>query len=613
VSAPRPLPRSLAVHPDESLAGYVLNIAARLRTNPGDAARRINLITDDGSRTPRIASAHAVRLPDALATALASTCRLSPKEVEGLTLARWSGPLLTPAVGYGAPTSEAGRAWVSPPRTRACPRCLPRKDSALADGGAGYATWRTRWTLPWSFACVRHERLLLDRCPACATQLGIEWAFDKYGRERNNNGLLPSMLVRDQHPAACRARVTAQNRVGSAACGQRLDAEDLPARTVGPDVLAAQARIDRLLDRDDEDRLSLGAHVNKAQYLHDLRLVAFALQITDPDLWPLRPPAGTEHALKAVAQYDAGRPVGARRRPGQRWKLWTEPPDDSTVTAGTITAAMRILDQASTSDARDLLQPLVSAAAAAEPSLWSRVRLCGSPSPRLARFTSPGYGGLTSNHVLARSVPLLPAGLHGGHVPQFAGEDTDALVAPLAPGTSARERRRATSLALHRLISGGDLHSAASALGIPQESARSAVARLGRGLRAAGTDDAYWELLPVLVDRIAAHRVHWEARRRLMADWHLPDEDWDHLCSGLVRAGARPSRPSPRLAVEALIWAQTTSGDVYLSPQTDGLGLPDRALLLDRVRYFTSRRPTQNDLIMKYADSLADQIEGRPR
>lgn len=97
---------------------------------------------------------------------------------------------------------------------------------------------------------------------------------------------------------------------------------------------------------------------------------------------------------------------------------------------------MRALDITDTTHAPDVLVPLVQAAATAEPRLRARVRTGGSPSPRLQRFTSPGHGGLTSNHVLARAVAALPVDLNGDHVPQLAGDEADALVAPLAPYAS---------------------------------------------------------------------------------------------------------------------------------------------------------------------------------
>lgn len=41
--------------------------------------------------------------------------------------------------------------------SRFCPDCL------AASGGA----WKLRWRLVWTFACLQHRCLLVDRCPRC--------------------------------------------------------------------------------------------------------------------------------------------------------------------------------------------------------------------------------------------------------------------------------------------------------------------------------------------------------------------------------------------------------------------------------------------------------------
>lgn len=605
MSAARPVPRSLAVHPEESLAGYILNTAARLRTTPAETARRFGLVP--AGREPRLEFSYAILLPERHRQTLASTCRATIPEVDGLTLARWSGVLLQGAAAREAPTSYAGRAWVLPPTTRACPRCLPR-------GALGpYATWRTRWTLPWSFACVRHGTLLLDRCPACATQLGL--AVRENGYRRAQPGLISSMSTLGLHPAACRARVPSPGRQRSVVCGQRLDGDEMPAWTAAAAVLAAQARIDGLLDGDGEERLSLGTCVDDAQYLRDLRLIAFALRVTNPDSWPFSPPEGTATALQAAEQdLVQGPPMASGRRNGQPRRLWTEPPNEVAATAAIITTAVRVLNSASTTDARNVLRPLVEAAAAAEPRLWARVRVTGRPSARLARFTSSRHGGLTSSHVLARSVPHPPPGLNGNHVPQLASVEADALIAPLAPDTSARERRRVIALALHRLVTGGDLADAAAELGLPLMGASSTVARVGARLRSAGNEDAFWEALPLLVDRLALHRTNWGGRRRALDAWQLPDDDWDQLQVRLRAVGGQSTNASSsfrRNVVQALVWAVATSGDLVLSPQARNLNSVERSSLFGAAHQLSRRQPKQADVISRYAASLTLLVDGQ--
>lgn len=596
----RPLPRSLAPHPDESLVGYLLNLSARLRVSPLLLGQRVGLIPEGGYTARRIAATHAVVLPEKATTVLVDACRLTVEEAARLTLDRWADLMLVPIDVYGAPRSGAGRAWVSPPTTRACPECLLRPEAGSEP--SRYATWQVRWTTPWSFVCTVHGRLLLDRCPSCTTRLGLEHARDEYGA-RNTFGLIPSMATAGLHPASCRARVTGADG-HTVACGYRLDqAEQTTAAS--PELLVAQRRLDSLLDGQRHDLKSLGAAVGAAQYLRDLRLTAFALQIIAADAWPLPAPTGTALAVAAAAQDLAEEPVGGARRGGQRWRLWTEPPADVHVTAAVIVTAMQILDADSTAEARPALVPLIAAAAEAEPRLWSRSRSIGGPSSRLSRFTSPGNGGLISVHVLKRSVPTTPDTLEGRHVPQMAGDELDALVAPLAPGSSARERQRATSLALYRLITSCEMETAVAALDIPLERARSSVGRFGKALRANGKDDAFWQLLPALVDRLAAAPVDWAARRAAMVNWRLTDTAWSEVDQLLQNAGARDTNaPELRTAAEILIWEAVTSGDRFLSPSASGLADAVRKDTWNRMRSL-ERRPEQAAALDQYAAALA--------
>lgn len=82
----------------------------------------------------------------------------------GLSSARLTAMTLEPWDGLAVTIDRQTRRLIRPPlwrhsgnNTRYCPRCL----------GESAARWQLSWRLPWSFACTRHEMLLLDRCPKC--------------------------------------------------------------------------------------------------------------------------------------------------------------------------------------------------------------------------------------------------------------------------------------------------------------------------------------------------------------------------------------------------------------------------------------------------------------
>jgi len=105
------------------------------------------------------------------------------------------------------------------------------------------------------------------------------------------------------------------------------------------------------------------------------------------------------------------------------------------------------------------------------------------------------------------------------------------LVAPLAPGASARDRRRATPPAVVRLLDQIDLAAAAASLGIPLVSAASAAARTGRALRQVGTDDAYRGAVASIAAGLTAESARYgDLRRRFgPGPWTLPDAEWQRM------------------------------------------------------------------------------------
>lgn len=260
---PRPLPRSNAPHPEESLCGYLLNLAYRLDLKPNQLIKRTGLKTND--RIVLLDAQYATELPDAAAAAFTHSTGLTPTETYALTLTRYAALDPAPHATIRAARSNYGQRWINIAQTRYCPQCLTDPNDP------NRAIWRTQWLTPWAIACTRHDVTLLDACPSCGHRTG--------GSGHRLHSTLPNPDGPILHPAACRAALTSK---ADPLCGYRLDRA--PTTPAAPDALALQRRLDHILDTttpEDPPITSLGLPVDGPEYLRDLRLLVVLLQLTN--------------------------------------------------------------------------------------------------------------------------------------------------------------------------------------------------------------------------------------------------------------------------------------------------------------------------------------------
>lgn len=94
-------------------------------------------------------------LGEAALAALGEVAGVPPRDLAGMTLARYEGTGLTDV----APRRRRRkpRWWSQRAASRYCPRCL------AGNGGR----WMLAWRLPWAFACAGHRVLLADACAGC--------------------------------------------------------------------------------------------------------------------------------------------------------------------------------------------------------------------------------------------------------------------------------------------------------------------------------------------------------------------------------------------------------------------------------------------------------------
>jgi len=594
---PRPLPRALIPHPEETLAGYLINTAYYLDSSPVRVAVRIGLVD-----TPPLLLPHewGLALTPEQSGALQVTCHLTSEQVRGLTLSRYAGTLYDPSsVGVAARTA-AGTAWWTPQVTRYCPACLGDTPAEQP----GRVTWQAVWRTPWLLSCPEHRGLLRDTCPACHTPVGSTGT--------RLGSLVPRAAEAVAHPDACRANIN------GTLCGYRLshDSDTEPA----PDAVQdANRHLNQVLTHPGEPTTTLGSKVTAAQYLRDLRLIAVVLQAavtstTDPLLADLPPLPGMldqplDKHLRARSQKRE-----RRGREERNDRTWTSPPSDHRVTAGLLVHGTRLLDLPRR-EARPQLAALIRSAEQRETLLWRRVRSAGQPSDALATITRPTASGRLGLTRIRAALPASTITLTSGEIPGWLPEYIYLRVFPAAPANAAANIRRAVSLVAVQLLDSTDLSHAANTLGMTGEQAQAALIRAGR---AAPDNDTFTDSVAqaILALDTSPHQPY-GARRDALRTWQIPPDDWQDLQARLLAARlARTDTPWPdRYApYTAWVWSVATGGDPALAPCLTAHNHAGRRTTDGNISTITTlaRRgnPALINMLNNYAHGIINQLDG---
>jgi hypothetical protein len=198
-----PLPRSVRPFPGEALASYVDRQAHFLRIPLLSALHRLGLT--DEQLVSSIENGYGIFLSSERMLQFARINKLSEAEVRGMLLMQYDDACLDLSLATAQPgswQSVALREWAYFSGSHVCPDCIRETDGA----------WQTAWKLPWTFACLKHQVLLLDTCPACGER-PASWRSDKITR--------PNFTRRVPLPGACsNARPGSGKRGrGSQPCG----------------------------------------------------------------------------------------------------------------------------------------------------------------------------------------------------------------------------------------------------------------------------------------------------------------------------------------------------------------------------------------------------------
>jgi hypothetical protein len=340
------LPRSLDPLPGESLPGYLLRLAHRLRRSP----HRLATITGLADRpAASLLGGHVIHLDRASINGFAAVTKLTPSEVERLGFADLTGRYSPLNPGYLGRRRRRDRLastepWIFGRWSRYCPTCLAGDGSAIQreHGGA----WQRLWRLPPVFACTDHQRLLETRCPICDQPAA--------SLHPGKTSMVGCPRVEDLHPAQCRNRVTATRTARvSTACGARLDSGRGPTTTSAVDpallgnLLTFQHRILRLLDPAlTADTSSAGQPTTADRHFTDLRLIANLICLTWPAAQSLAFSAPQAAAIDGHVdeRRHAIRHADRHHTKTQQHTIYDKPPTDSLACGSLLALADHLLN-----------------------------------------------------------------------------------------------------------------------------------------------------------------------------------------------------------------------------------------------------------------------------
>lgn len=602
-TAARPLARSLAPLPDESLPGYVLRLAHRLARSPARIAELTHL-------APAGAFARAqpmLTMTPGQAGAFAAATRLAPGQASRLCLADcYAGrypPLRLDAYPRRAITAITRNGWVLTASTRYCPQCLAGDGSEIQQRHGG--AWQQLWRLRVAFACTDHHKLLEHLCPQCASPV-----LD--AKSGSNVGLLPSPHQDGLHPAQCRTRH----------CNARLDMTPGPGGPPGtaPEALKLQARILQMLDP--------AGPAQAAWYFDLLALTHNMVMLSWPDARPLAGPAALREA--ADAHVLQARHASEQARAADRIMEANPPmrrlPVPSSSTAGLLLAADQILGWPDLAGLPGRLAPLTEAASR-EPRAWYPLRIHPAWPPEVRHAFLPKVHGFAvpPRRSTIAPIPSRHCAYRACNVPQRLPADWhDQYLAHLA-GPSAKHLRRAAALKLVELAEGHPWSSAARLLRIPRHNAELAIFSTRRWMDNNTNRDAFDQAIENIARHLDTTTPHldYATRRDALQSWALPPDHWHGISHELEiqtthgRGHRHAITDARHQVLSVIIWTRITHGEHLFAPavlqdKAEHAHAPRTAKLAHQAGEILQSHgsyATLKAIAAGYADALATHID----
>ena len=564
-----PLPRVLRPHRGEAFASFMDRNARFQNVHLVSLLRRVGL--SDAEQVKAVPNGYGVHIEPRRKAVVAAALRLTVSELDALLLEGFDG------TAFEAVRSEEGTfdplatrlsSWIYLSGSHVCPECVK--------GEEGY--WRAAWKLPWSFACVKHQRLLASECPSCGLRFA-SWRRDKqvkpaYGFVVPEAGRCLNVLgggTRGHRTGACDHDITTVDTL-------RLDPDS--------EILAAQAWVDAAL----EARYAVigGERVPALEFFRALRgFSALMLYTATPDLvLDLVPGLPAElrrsfevDARERAARLDAARgeaemavAAGRRQKPGSQ-KETAFAPTDPHVMGVLVAACKAILAAPNVVGIAERARPLLALAKERGgggasylnrlglPPVFSQLHALAFDAPRSHRFPRKrlALGGIACAF-----------GFEARHVPTVYWEpEYFETFEPFFRELDVLEvtARQTVSLMLAEMVVDVERDAAFEAIGIGEESVRPGVRRATSLIRNQANYDEFVETLHEEAHRIsrAYEQVDYAARRARFSDFAaIPAQDWAFI-AGHAGIGAGQDGGRNHMAA-AWVWTQLTQGDHRSAP-----------------------------------------------
>jgi hypothetical protein len=579
---PRPLPRSLAPLPGESLPGFVLRLSCRLGQPPARVAELTGLAPHGNSRAA-LSVALLAGIPEPTRRAFTFMTRLDPGQTAQLGMSAWReryAPLVIGPEHDAAAWRRLNSGLILAPVTRYCPDCLAGDGSAIQESFGG--PWLKTWHLPVVFACTAHQRLLEHLCPECGRPA-------RAPRPGTHPSLLPAVRAAALHPAQCRTElIPAKGRhTLPGCCGARLD-QTRSRRPASPGLTALQDKILGLLDPSGPaSTLSAGQPARPSGYFADLQAIGLLACSTWPAAQHLSPSEVTAAAIgehvASLRRQTADRQQRAAASSTSR-VMFGSLPADAAASAGLAHIADRILS-GSADDVREQLRQLLPASTReVKRTVWAR-RVTWS-SPTCSDGLQDASGSLLRGFTKAagrpqgrRNAVLGPQRWGPENIPAFLPEDWYARHFKPIDGVNPMFTRRTAVLRLVQMVAGGSLGEAAAFLGIATTLAAfqgriySGAGHVHSGARQQPDPLGFETALTALareLDDPATPLVNYQRRRRTLENWSIDEDAWTALTARLPPVPG-PQQPElgdrKRQIASVYVWTQVTSGEHHFAPR----------------------------------------------
>lgn len=609
-SAVRTLPIRMAPGEGESFASYMNRFANDINA-PLAALMKATGLADKESFAS-LPAAYGITLSRDKTTEFSRVTGLSEAEVSALLLTAYDGTVCDfSGLDPKNPTSLpkiAFKEWAYFSNSHVCPDCLKESNGV----------WKLAWKLPWSFACVRHERLLVDTCPSCERPIG---------RGRHDGRSAPSFPSLVPDPLACRNTLPAgQASEGrsSQPCGHPL--ADLPMKSLKRHrrLLEVQKRLDRAMAGDKEATTVGGVSMASREYFHDLRsLCAFLLLYgTTEDLGEL-PRVACERFERRVEERERiqGERVNLREAgeswlKGPRWRPYAGVPNSVALMTSIAPFAVELFVSGSTAQMAAKLEPLVERLRREigkprsrfqylgfSESMMDVFELCLAPYMKTVNrlgMATNGRGGSQE-----REFPLLTA----NHVPQlFWWKEFEQSFAELLPGIRQNNARRLCSMWLVKLIQRCTWKEAAGSLELPPDTACGIANKAMALLNREGNAGLFAERLRWVARRLEGdpNRVDYGSRRRALLNFtEIPAEEWQAICKDADVLEGKAGGKSRYAA--AWVWCELTGGDYILAPAVQKV---NRKIKGDGYRRFLKQHLRKLEArLLEYSEELLAECE----